>query len=209
MGRAADAETERTSWVGNARRWERDKTAAVKKRRPKKRATKGDAAAATRCCLAATEAAAADGAFPKGDRPGLCVASPGITITGPNGSRRSRDAERVDSSLLSLFFCNIQAQILVEKRTDAHRNARCKSAKMPKKRKKEKKNTPQNGRKYTKESLPNHGWLRKECKENKGNRTPQSPSSLAHSFMPVALATRRLWRMLRSSMISSEPPGMA
>ncbi len=31
----------------------------------------------------------------------------------------------------------------------------------------------------------------------------------AYSFMPVALETRRLWRTLRSSMISSDPPGMA
>ncbi len=30
-----------------------------------------------------------------------------------------------------------------------------------------------------------------------------------YSFMPSILATRMLWRMLRSSMISSLPPGMA
>lgn len=42
------------------------------------------------------------------------------------------------------------------------------------------------------------------------NSTPHSlHSQIAHSFMPATCATRKLWRMLRSSMISSEPPGMA
>lgn len=39
------------------------------------------------------------------------------------------------------------------------------------------------------------------------NSKHQPPTT--YSFMPVALATRKLWRMDRSSMISSEPPGMA
>lgn len=44
-------------------------------------------------------------------------------------------------------------------------------------------------------------------KKPKGHVVDQKP--IDYSFIPNILCTRRLCRMLRSSMISSLPPGMA